>query len=298
MSFRQPASLLVLLGLFLTTAPYVQASNIVFEDEEGDLTFFYNSTANTWATVFRAKGTAGQLTTTDATGLTAPFNGSSTPPTWTGIVGNVVANPAGNTGDYTFTSLTTEVNTATQVTVGAVNYLVSSAEGSPFLEGAGADLGIRMRLQENFGSGNVDQFTNFTLTLRPDDSTFNGGPLVGNANVSLINWDPSENPIAQIDTATGLLTATFGNYEHVHRNWGFSQYGEYSLAFDLNGVGGVYGGTAGTGTTTLNFAVAVPEPGSISLAALGLLGAAGGFRWLRRRHRLAAAANAPKQADA
>jgi surface-anchored protein len=304
MSLRQPASLLALLGILLLAAPQVQAANIVFQDEEGDLTFFYDSVANTWATVFRAKGTADQPTTTEATGLTAPFNGSSTPATWPGIVGNVVADPAGDTGDYTFTTLTTEVNTATTVALGAVNYLVSSAEGSPFLEGAGADLGIRMRLQENFTlensepDPNVNQFTGFNLTLNPAASTFNGGPLVGNANVSLINWDGSENPIAQIDTATNTLTANFGNYEHVHRNWGFSNYGDYSLVFDLVGVGGAYGDTAAVGTTTINFAVAVPEPGSVSLAALGLLGAAGGFRWLRRRHRVAAAANVPNQADA
>ncbi len=298
MSLRQPASLLALLGILLLAAPRVQAANIVFEDEEGDLTFFYYSVANTWATVFRAKGNAGQPTTTEATGLTAPFNLSSTPATWTGIVGNVVAANNGDTGDYTFTTLTTEVNTATTVALGAVNYLVSSAEGSPFLEGAGADLGIRMRLRENFGSGDVNQFASFNLTLNPAASTFNGGPLVGNANVSLINWDVTETPIAQIDSATGLLTANFGNYEHVHRNWGFSRYGDYSLAFDLVGVGGTYGSTASVGTTTLNFAVAVPEPGTVSLAVLGLLGAAGGFRWLRRRAHTAASADALEQADA
>jgi surface-anchored protein len=69
----------------------------------------------------------------------------------------------------------------------------------------------------------------------------------------------------------------------VHRNWGFSQYGEYSLAFQLQGVGGTYGPTAAVGTTTVNFVTAVPEPGTVVLSALGLLGAAGGFRWLRRR---------------
>lgn len=304
MSLRRPASLLALLGVLLLAAPQVQASNIVFEDDEGDLTFYYNSVANSWATVFRAKGTTGQPTTTEATGLTAPFNSTSIPPTWTGIVGNIVAAANGDTGDYTFTTLTTEVNTATQVPVGAVNYLVSSAEGSPFLEGAGADLGIRMRLRENqvaMGIGAdaaANQFASFNLRLRPADSTFNGGPLVGNANVSLINWDGGGNPIAQINTATGLLTANFGNYEHVHRNWGFSQYGNYALAFDLEGVGGTYGSTASVGTTTLNFAVAVPEPGTVSLAALGLVGVAGSFHWLRRRHRLPASAGAPEQADA
>jgi hypothetical protein len=286
MTLRRFALFLVLAGGMPFSGNHAQAQNpeIVFEDEEGDLTFFYNSDANQWVTVFRDKGS-------EATGLTTLFSGSSTPATWAGIVGNAP------TSDYLFSKLTTEVKTRAQVTVGATTFYVSAAEGSPFFEGPGADLGIRTRLRENFTEtpgANVppatNQFDSFNLRLRPGDSTFNGNPLVGSgAFVSLLFWDTTDPlnplPVPLIDSATGDLTANFGNYEHRHRNWGFSQYGEYSLAFDLEGVGGVYGDTAEVGSTTIGFAVAVPEPGTLGLAGLGMAGTIAGFRWLRRRRR-------------
>jgi hypothetical protein len=183
------------------------------------------------------------------------------------------------------------VKTRAQVTVGATTFYVSAAEGSPFFEGPGADLGIRTRLRENFTEtpgSNVppatNQFDSFNLRLRPGDSTFNGNPLVGNADVSLLHWTGST-PVALINSAANQLTASFNNWDHVHRNWGFSQYGEYSLAFDLEGVGGVYGSTANVGSTTIGFVAAVPEPGTLTLAGLGMAGSIAGLRWVRRRRR-------------
>jgi surface-anchored protein len=303
------AALLAAVAISSLAAP-ASAANITFNGGGADLTFFYDSTANSWATVFRAKGTAGQPTTSNATGLTAPFNSTSTPATWLGIVGNQVPAVNGNTGDYTFSSLTTNILTATQrsVTTGSTttNYFVASASGSTINPTTPtADLGIRTRLRENFGSGDVNQFASFNLTLNPAASTFNGNPLVGSgAFVSLLHWSGSA-PVALIDSAAGTLTANFvgplpadGATTHVHRNWGFSQYGTYSLAFDLEGVGGAYGGSAAIGTTTIGFVAAVPEPGTVSLAALGLLGAAGGFRWLRRRGRPAVAEASAESLDA
>jgi surface-anchored protein len=262
-----------------------------------DLTFYYDSVANTWATTFQAKGTAGQPTTTNATGLTAPFTSgppASTPAPWTGILGNTVPTAAGNTGDYTFTSLTTNIATATQQAVTTsgttTSYYVASASGSTINPATPtADLGIRTRLREDqvaMGTGTnatANQFDTFNLTLRLADSTFNGNPLGSSgAFVSLLNYSGT-NSEALIDSAANQLTANFSNWAHVHRNWGFSQYGTYSLAFDLQGVGGTYGPTAGVGTTTLGFVAAVPEPGTVSLAALGLVCAAGGLYRLRRR---------------
>jgi len=314
--FPAVAALLAAVAISNLSVPAL-AGNITFDSPvpgltgAADLTFYYNSVANTWATTFQAKGTAGQPTTTNATGLTAPFNAASTPGTWVGIVGNQTAFSAGNTGDYTFTSLTTNIATINQrsVTTGTTttNYFLSWASGSGLndtLTKNTADLGIRTRLRENqvamgIGSGTAaNQFASFNLTLKPADSTFNGSPLTeSGAFVSLLNWSGND-PVALIDSAAGLLTANFSNWDHVHRNWGFSQYGTYNLAFDLQGVGGTYGPTAGVGTTTLGFVAAVPEPGTVSLAALGLLGAAGGFRWLRRRGRPVAPAVASEQAHA
>jgi len=256
------------------------AANIVFTNGGADLTFFYDSTANTWATVFRAKGTTGQPTTTGASGLTAPFNSTSTPATWTGIVGNIVPAVNGNSGDYTFTSLNPVFNTTTQVQVGAINYYVSAASGSPF-NTTGADLGIRTRLTELSGGVTNNQFASFNLILNTAASTFNSTSLTNTiANVSLLHWDASNNPVALLDTATGNNTANFSNNAHVHRNWGFSEYGNYSLVFDLQGVGGTNGPTASIGTTSVNFEV-VPEPSTYALLATALgLGAL-----LRRRLR-------------
>jgi surface-anchored protein len=303
------AALLAAVAISSLSVPAL-AVPITFNGGGADLTFYYDSTDNSWATVFRAKGTEGQPTTATATGLTAPFNSTSTPATWAGTVGNVVPAANGDTGDYTFTTLTTNIATATQRSVTTsgttTSYYVASASNSTINPTTPtADLGIRTRLRQNLTGTSTsvppatDQFASFNLTLNPAASTFNGSPLVGSgAFVSLLHWDANSDPVAMIDSAAGLLTANFGNYAHVHRNWGFSQYGEYSLAFNLQGVGGTYGDTAAIGTTTIGFVTAVPEPGTVSLAALGLLGAAGGFRWLRRRGRPAVAEASAESLDA
>ena len=268
-------------ALGIALLPLAAPAAINFSGGGADVFFLYNSSADNWVTVFRAKGTAGQPTTTSATGLINPFNSTSTPATWTGISGNQVAAAPGDTGDYTFSSLTTLINTTTTQTIGTTNYFINSANGSPFLsDGSSSDLGIRIRLREDevaLGIGSntaADQFDSFNLTLDIGASTFNGNPLAGNADVSLLNWDSFDNPVPQIDTADLLLTANFTNWGHVHRNWGFSEYGNYELVFTLEGVGGTYGATASTGSATLSFEV-VPEPATYALFtglfALGLI---------------------------
>lgn len=259
------------------------ASTIVFTNNGADLTFYYNSVADSWATVLRAKGTTGQPTTTGASGLTAPFNSLSTPATWTGIVGNIVPAVNGDTGDYTFTSLNPVFNTTSQVQVGAINYYVSAASGSPF-NTSGADLGIRTRLRESLPdeTPNTNQFDSFNLTLNLGASTFNGNPLgTSGAFVSLLGWNAFDEPVAMFDSALDQLTANFSNYDHVHRNWGFSEYGSYVLAFDLEGVGGLYGPTASTGSTVVTFDV-VPEPSTYALLATAL-GFGTLLRWRQRK---------------
>ncbi len=251
------AASLATVALFSANA---NAGVIDFTDGEADITFFYESQTQTWHAVFREKGE------TEATGLTSPFAG------FPGVVGLGT--------DFTFTSLQTHVKSATSVDVSGTSYIISSAEGSEIFEEGTVDLGIRMRLREDFGSV-VDQFASFNLSLNVGGSTYNGNPLGGSgADVSLLNWDAFGNPIALLDTAGGLLTANFVTYGHDHRHWGFSEYGNYDLAFDIQGVGGLHGDSAPPGAFRMSFNVSVPEPSGLSLVAVGLVGVS-----LRRKRR-------------
>jgi len=86
-----------------------------------------------------------------------------------------------------------------------------------------------------------------------------------------------------IDTAASTLTANFGNFAHLHRNFGFSDSGNYLLNFDIAGVGGTYGGSASTGNFSMGFNVtAVPEPATTGLLAAGLGCVALGRRFRRK----------------
>jgi len=266
------------------------AQSIIFNAPTGslpgaaDITWYYQSQVGggTWHTVYRAKGTAGQPTSTNASGLTDPYAG------FTGIVGNQVPAAPGNTGDYAFSNLTLNIATNTQVLVGSTNYLIASASGSPLL-GAGTtpDLGFRTRLRENEvalgigGNAAANQFDSFNLTLNLSLSTFNSIALdqAGSPYVSLLSWNAFDEPVALIDSAVGNLTANFANYDHVHRNWGFSAYGNYDLVFNIQGVGGTYGATAPIGQSHVSFKV-VPEPSTAVLLLVGLGAAA-----ILRRHR-------------
>jgi len=128
------------------------------------------------------------------------------------------------------------------------------------------------------------------MTLNPTASTFNGSSLDGaGAHVALLHWDPvTGDPVALIDTASGIFgdttTGVFPNFAasgHVHRNWGFSRLGEYSLVFDIDGVGGNYAG-APTGQFAFNV-TAVPEPATTGLLAAGFGCVALGRRFRRKK---------------
>jgi surface-anchored protein len=255
-------------------SPSLQAQDINFTGGGADLTFYFESTGpgtGNWYSVFRAKGTAGQPTTAVATNLTSPFTG------FTGIAGNQVPTVAGNTGDYNFSSLTVTATTAGSVVIGSTTFYTLTASGSPFNPATPtADLGIRTRFQ----SQSTNQFPDgMRLTLDLAGSSFNGDPLLtSGAYVSLLNWSGSD-PVALINTDGGSSFADFSMSGHVHRNWGFSQEGNYQLVFTMTGLGGT-GDYAGVpaGSTTVNFQV-VPEP-STGLLLLGGLGLAA---LLRRR---------------
>jgi len=228
------------------------AADIVFTDGEADLNFHFDSTTSTWHTVFHAHDE------TTATGLDENFLG------YPGIVGNEPDE------DFNFDTLTTEIVTSTSLSIGLDSFLISSAEGSPIFEGVTADLGIGTKLREDFGAGQVNQFDSLNLTLDVANSTYNGNPLgASGQHVGLFNWDAFDNPVAQINSSVALLTANFGNFNHHHRHWGFTAYGTYDLAFNIAGVGGLYGASAPTGSFNATFNV-VPEPSALLLLSLSV----------------------------
>jgi hypothetical protein len=231
------AALSVAFGL-LSGLPVAAAADIVFTDGEADLNFHYDSATSTWHTVFHAHDE------TTATGLDDNFLG------YPGIVGNEPDE------DFNFDTLTTEIVTSTSLSIGLNNFLISSAEGSPIFEGVTA--------------GQVNQFDSFNLTLDVANSTYNGNPLgASGQHVGLFNWDAFDNPVAQINSSVALLTANFGNFNHHHRHWGFTAYGTYDLAFNIAGVGGLYGDSAPSGSFNATFNV-VPEPSALLLLSLSV----------------------------
>lgn len=253
---------LILAGVLLATAgwsgqPAALAQTIDWTGGSADLTFYYDSNATEWHVVFRNKAA------TSATGLTDQFTG------FPGIVGL-------NAGDFNFDTLNIHIGTTTTHTIGGTEYFLSPASGSsifgPSDPGGGApDFGLRTRLREDFGSGNVYQFDDFVFTLDLASSSLPGDFVLFNTdgfgNVDLLRYDSTEtNP---------NLDATWDIWGHTHWNLGFSEYGDYTLVFDFYGSGGPYGFDASPlGQTTLNFSV-IPEPGVFTLVTIAVLGALG-----------------------
>lgn len=234
-----------------------------------DLTFYYDSVNDTWDTVLRAKAN------TTATGLTAS-NTYGTPP---GNVGAQIPANAGDPGDYTFSTLNVLVNNPGQISVGATDFLVTSAAGSGgFNDNTQApDLGIRTRLREDLGSGTVQQFdtsVGFRLTLRPDLSTFNSVAMnqAGSPAFAIFTVDGFGDVVTAesqyLNTNDSDFDSEWPNYTHSHRHFGFSEAGAYSLVFDIQGLDGEYGATASTGQFGVNFSV-IPEPSSVLLIGFG-----------------------------
>lgn len=269
MKFRFNHTLAAIFGGMMLAATSAHATITFTGGNSGDLFFLYDSVANNWVTAFRAKGAAGQPTTTGATGLTNPFNADSTPSTWNGIQGNQATTTAGNTGDYLFDTLQVNLTSAPMQLVNGNEYYITPANGSSIYNDASSnpDLGIRIRLREDLGSGVVDQFESMRLTLDWDAST---KPM--DSDFVLFGWNDPDAPL--YDTSANNLSHDWDIWGHNHWHYGFSEVGNYSLVFNIDGIGGLYGDDDTPSTVSINFNV-IPEPstallGMLAMAALGL----------------------------
>jgi hypothetical protein len=224
------------------------AQDIVFSGGGADITWFYDSGEDSWDVVFRSKGN------TQATGLTNPYAG---PP---GGVG------AGS--DFNFDTLTVDVQEPILRVLNGTPYFSAGPSGQTQTP----DLGIRTRLRELDESENqIDQFDSFRLVLDWANSTKPTG-----AEFAMWNFDGDGNPIILYETAQSDLTHDWPAWGHTHWVWGFSQLGDYELAFTFEGLGGEHGPSA-LGSTSVNFSV-IPEP-----TTAGLLIAGAGALLMRRR---------------
>ncbi len=252
MKFRfKHAAAAAIAGLFLSAAPSAEAT-LTFTGGGGDLTFFYDSTADRWDIVFRNKGA------TQATGNTNVYAG------FTGIVGL-------NSGDRTFNDLQVNVSSAPLQSLNGNDYFITPANGSTIYNDSSGnpDLGMRTRLREDTGDEVFDQFDSMRLTLDWAASTRPAG-----AEFALFGWDAFSEPANILyETASSNFSHDWDNYGHDHWHFGFSEVGDYSLVFNVSGIGGLHGDDAGTSQVTVNFNV-IPEPSSalLSMLAIGAIG--------------------------
>lgn len=247
------ASLIAVVGmvsLTLTTG-FSSAQDINFTEGSADITWFYDSTNDSWDVVFRNKGG------TVATGLTSQYDG-----------------PPGGFGggdDWNFDTLNVHVTNPLVKTLNGNQYYTAGAQVTP---PGRPDLGIRIRLRELDGDGNaVDQFSDFRLELDWAAST---KPM--DAQFAMFN---NEGDLIRYETADDILSSDWPISGHSHWNWAFSHLGDYNLVFNFQGIGGAYGPSS-SGTVNVGFSV-VPEPSSV----LMLMGT--GIVLFGRRRRFATA---------
>ncbi len=262
MKFKTILALLIMSPALAIMPASINAQNIIFNSGGADLTFFYDSSdEGSFDVVFRNKGN------TNADGLTNPYPG---PP---GGVG------AGD--DYQYDSLLVQTSGLPSRELNGVNYFVTPADGA----GAGfeledfpdqPDFGVRTRFRELDNGDVIDQFESFTLTLNWDASDKPAG-----AEFAMWNFTGDA---GQLEVLYETLASDFSHdwpaWGHTHWHWGFTEVGDYTLAFDFAGnLPG--GGQTDFGATSVDFVV-VPEPRTVGLlAGLGAFG----LVYLRRLRR-------------
>ncbi|MCC5833845.1 MAG: hypothetical protein JJU20_03845 [Opitutales bacterium] len=195
-----------------------QAQHVELSAGRGYLTFFYDSNDDRMDIVFREAGNA------VTSGLSSPYGD---PP---GGVG-------GSNNDYWFSSLLIDLNFAPQYQFNGQSYYLTPLRDGAIVDSRKPSLGINTRLRE--GDSEIDQFDFLRWTLDVSESSIPEG-------ASVIVFLPSGSGLAgdydiALDTAAGELSYYFPNWNQRYWHWGFSAQGDYSLVFDVKGIGGAYG---------------------------------------------------------
>ena len=251
------------LALLAVPAP----GEIVFTGGGADLTFFYDRPNGSFDVVFRDKGSAEATVSASSilSGSVAPY----TPPQ--GVLGG------GN--DLTFSSLHLMITDPQQGWLNGNSYNTTGPSPAP----GRPDLGLRTRFLEQAydAQGNpvsgqtINQFDSVEFKLDWANSTKPAG-----AEFALWNFDGKGDPVILFETADEKLATNFGISGHSHWIYGFSELGDYDLAFTVQGIGGAFGDSS-VGTFRLGV-TAVPEPMTGGLLAVGL-GCLAVGRFVRRR---------------
>lgn len=248
------AKILLLVACAAVVAGAVSHAQVIdFHAGGADMNIFYDGAQDKWDVVFRAKAD------TVATGLT--------------VQADQVRHGAAAT-DFRFDTLNVIINQPLLAQAGARSYFITPALGQTYVNAQEPDLGVRTRLRTD---AVTNQFTTFTMTLDWANSVRPTG-----AEFALFQFDAFGGPVFAYETAADNLARNWPVWGHTHWHWGFSELGNYTLAFNLQGeLPG--GGLSSIGTAMVNFEV-IPEPATVAVFA-GL--AAIVFILLRRRTRVA-----------
>jgi len=237
---------LAAVGLLCWSAVNAPAQDINFTGDGADLTFFYNTDGSgAFDVVFRVKES------TEATGLTNPYDRHG--------------QPGGSINDYVFDTLAVSITKPNFATINGTNYFTigpaSQADtGRP-------DLGLRTRL-EDWVDPDADPLTSYNQF---DKVNFE------------LDWANSSVPTgadfywsAGIETKANDFNFDYSNWGHNHFVFGFTDHGQYDLAFtisgdvnEFDGENWVPSGNIVSKDFTLSFSV-VPEPSTFALLAAGL----------------------------
>lgn len=251
------------LALGLMGSGFSSSANVVINSGQFDWTVFYNpagqdysgsgNTDEAWFFTARAKGT----TVGNQNGT--PLNTTDGDFSWSGT--------GGSSADYTFSSLTVEVNDPQIRTRGGIDYFITPASGTSYVlndNPSEVDVGIRTRLAD---SG----FEDVLFTFDAAGSTFNGNPFNTSLAEILIFRDAPFGAVL-VETADSKTSWEDVISEHTHYNFGFSEQGDYSLRFTVQGRDALLNPVGAAGSGTIDFSV-VPEPQAFALlfglAALG-----------------------------